>query len=104
VHPENSFTIQMIDDWGIDEVMASAFDLASRSGLPIAALIDLAVLDPVFDSNRTVPGGLDMKRLLRAARATGRRSDLTAAGFVKSGSDLNLAYSVLSFCAGLVNR
>lgn len=27
-----SFSMQMVDDWGIDEVVASALDLASRQG------------------------------------------------------------------------
>jgi arginase family enzyme len=102
--PDNSFTMQMIDDWGIDDVMATALDLASRQGRALAVLFDLAVLDPVFDRERTIPGGLDMRRLFRAARACGRRPDVAAAGFAKAGSDLNLVYAVLSFCAGLAAR
>jgi hypothetical protein len=102
--PDTSFSIQMIDDWGIEDVMASAFDLASRQGLPLAVMFDLAVLDPAFDRKRTIPGGLDMRRLLRAARAAGRRTDVIAGGFVKAGSDLNLAYVLMSFCAGLAGR
>ena len=101
---ESSFSMQMIDDWGIEDVMASALDLASRQESALAVLFDLAVLDPAFDPGGIVPGGLDMRRLLRAARACGRRSDVAFAGFVKAGSDLNLAYAVLSFCAGLALR
>ena len=101
---ESSFSMQMIDDWGIEDVMASALDLASRQESALAVLFDLAVLDPAFDPGGIVPGGLDMRRLLRAARACGRRSDIAFAGFVKAGSDLNLAYAVLSFCAGLALR
>ena len=67
-------------------------------------LFDLAVLDPAFDSERTIPGGLDMRRLLRAARTSGRHPEVAAAGFVRAGSDLNLVHTVLSFCAGLASR
>ena len=101
---DTSFSMQMIDDWGIEDVMASALDLASRQGPTLAVLFDLAVLDPAFDPGGTVPGGLDMRRLLRAARASGRRPEVAAAGFVMAGSALNLAYAVLSFCAGLALR
>lgn len=102
--PETSFSMQMIDDWGIDDVMASALDLASRQGRELAVLFDLAVLDPAFDDERTTPGGLDLRRLFRAARACGRRPDVAAAGFVKSASEVNLVHVVLSFCAGLAGR
>lgn len=101
---DSSFSMQMIDDWGIDDVMATAMDLASRQGPALAVLFDLSVLDPCFDTERTIPGGLDLRRLFRAARTCGRRPDVAAAGFVKAGSDLNLAYAVLSFCAGLAGR
>ena len=102
--PYTSFTMQMIDDWGIEDVMATALDLASRQGPALAVLFDLAVLDPIFEPERTIPGGLDMRRLLRAARSCGGRPDVAAAGFVRAGSDLNLVYAVLSFCAGLSGR
>jgi hypothetical protein len=101
---DSSFSMQMVDDWGIDDVMATAMDLASRQGPALAVLFDLSVLDPCFDTERTIPGGLDLRRLFRAARTCGRRPDVAAAGFVKAGSDLNLAYAVLSFCAGLAGR
>jgi hypothetical protein len=101
---ETSFSMQMIDDWGIDDVMASALDLASRQGRAMAVLFDLAVLDPAFDGERTIQGGLDLRRLFRAARTCGRRPDVAAAGFVKAGSEVNLVYAVLSFCAGLAGR
>ena len=104
VPTDTSFSMQMIDDWGIEDVMASALDLASRQGPTLAAVFDLAVLDPAFDPGGTVPGGLDMRRLLRAARVCGRRPEVAAAGFVTAGSALNLAYTVLSFCAGLALR
>lgn len=104
VATDTTFSMQMIDDWGIEDVMASALDLALRHGSTLAVLFDLAVLDPAFDSGGTVPGGLDVRRLLRAARACGRRPEVAAAGFVKAGSELNLAYAVLSFCAGLALR
>lgn len=35
---------------------------------------------------------------------TGRRTDVSAGGFVKAGSDLNLVYVLMSFCAGLAGR
>jgi arginase family enzyme len=101
---DTSFSMQMIDDWGIDDVMATALDLASRDGRDLAVLFDLAVLDPAFDGERTIQGGLDLRRLFRAARACGRRPDVAAAGFVKAGSEINLVYAVLSFCAGLAGR
>ena len=102
--PDTSFSVQMIDDWGIDDVMATALDLASREGPALAVLFDLAVLDPAFDQIRTIPGGLDLRRLFRAARASGRRPEVSAAGFVKAGSEVNLVHAVLSFCAGLAGR
>jgi hypothetical protein len=102
--PDASFSMQMIDDWGIDDVMASALDLASRQKRELAVLFDLAVLDPAFDDERTTAGGLDLRRLFRAARACGRRPDVAAAGFVKAASEVNLVYAVLSFCAGLAGR
>ncbi len=101
---DSSFSMQMIDDWGIDDVMGTALDLASRDGRELAVLFDLAVLDPAFDGERTIQGGLDLRRLFRAARACGRRPDVAAAGFVKAGSETNLVYAVLSFCAGLAAR
>jgi hypothetical protein len=101
---DTSFSMQMIDDWGIDDVMASALDLASRQGRELAVMFDLAVLDPAFDQDRTTPGGLDLRRLFRAARACGRRPDVSAAGFVKAASEVNLVHAVLSFCAGLAGR
>jgi arginase family enzyme len=102
--PDTSFSMQMIDDWGIDDVMASALDLASRQKRALAVLFDLAVLDPAFERDRTTPGGLDPRRLFRAARAAGRRPDVAAAGFVKAASEVNLVHAVLSFCAGLAGR
>jgi hypothetical protein len=102
--PDASFSMQMIDDWGIDDVMASALDLASRQKRALAVLFDLAVLDPAFDDERTTPGGLDLRRLFQAARACGRRPDVAAAGFVKAASEVNLVHTVLSFCAGLAGR
>ena len=102
--PDTSFSMQMIDDWGIEDVMGSALDLALRQGSALAVLFDLAVLDPAFDLGGTVPGGLDLRRLLRAARACGRRPEVAAGAFVKAGSQLNVAYAVLSFCAGLALR
>lgn len=102
--PETSFSMQTVDDWGIDDVMAAALDLASRQSRGLAVLFDLAVLDPAFDDERTTPGGLDLRRLFRAARACGRRPDVAAAGFVKAGSEINLVHAVLSFCAGLAGR
>jgi hypothetical protein len=101
---DTSFSMLMIDDWGIDDVMASALDLASRQGRELAVMFDLAVLDPAFDQDRTTPGGLDLRRLFRAARACGRRPDVAAAGFVKAASEVNLVHAVLSFCAGLAGR
>ncbi len=101
---DSSFSMQMIDDWGIDDVMASALDLASREGRELAVLFDLAVLDPAFEHGRTTPGGLDLRRLFRAARACGQRPDVAAAGFVKASSEVNLVHAVLSFCAGLAGR
>ena len=102
--PDTSFSMQMIDDWGIEDVMGSALDLALREGSAVAVLFDLSVLDPAFDSGATVPGGLDMRRLLRAARACGRRPEVVAAGFVKASSELNVTHAILSFCAGLALR
>jgi hypothetical protein len=101
---DSTFPMQSIDDWGIDDVMGLAVDLASRQGRAIAALVDLAVLDPAFDDHGTIPGGLDMRRLLRAARLCGRRPEIAAAGFVRAGSDQNLVHAILSFCAGLALR
>ena len=99
-----SFPMQTIEDWGIDDVMAAAMDLASRHEPALAVLFDLAVLDPAFDAVGTIPGGLDLTRLLRAARISGRHPGVAAAGFVKAGSDVNLVHAVLSFCAGLAGR
>ena len=101
---DTSFSMQMIDDWGIDDVMASALDLASRQERELAVLFDLAVLDPAYDQGRATPGGLDLRRLFRAARTCGRRPDVAAAGFVKAASEVNLVHAVLSFCAGLASR
>lgn len=104
IPPDTSFSMQMIDDWGIDDVMASALDVASRQKRALAVVFDLAVLDPAFEEERATPGGLDLRRLFRAARSCGRRADVCAAGFVKAGSEVNLVYTVLSFCAGLAGR
>ena len=101
---DTSFSMQMVDDWGIDDVMASALDLASRQGRALAVLFDLAVLDPAFEDDRATPGGLDLRRLFRAARSCGRRADVSAAGFVKAASEVNLVHAVLYFCAGLAGR
>lgn len=67
-------------------------------------LFDLAVLDPAFEDERTTPGGLDLRRLFRAARSCGRRADVSAAGFVKAASEMNLVHTLLHFCAGLAAR
>jgi hypothetical protein len=104
VPADSSFPMQTIDDWGIEDVMAAAMDLASRHEPALAVLFDLAVLDPAFDAVGTIPGGLDLTRLLRAARISGRHPGVAAAGFVKAGSDINLVHAVLSFCAGLAGR
>ena len=101
---DSTFSMETIDDWGIDDVMGLAIDLASRQGRVIAVLVDLAVLDPAFDGDGTIPGGLDMRRLLRAARSCGRRPEIAAAGFVRAGSDENLVHAILAFCAGLALR
>ena len=101
---DTSFSMQMVDDWGIDDVVASALDLASRQDRALAVLFDLAVLDPAFEDERTTPGGLDLRRLFRAARSCGRRADVSAAGFVKAGSEVNLVHALLHFCAGLAGR
>ena len=104
VAPDTSFSMQMIDDWGIDDVIASALDVASRQKRALAVFFDLAVLDPAFEDERTTPGGLDLRRLFRAARSCGRRADVFGAGFVKAASEVNLVHTVLSFCAGLAGR
>ena len=101
---DTSFSMQMVDDWGIDDVVASALDLASRQDRALAVLFDLAVLDPAFEDERTTPGGLDLRRLFRAARSCGRRADVSAAGFVKAASEVNLVHALLHFCAGLAGR
>lgn len=101
---DTSFSMQMVDDWGIDDVMASALDLASRQDRALAVIFDLAVLDPAFEDERTTPGGLDLRRLFRAARSCGRRADVSAAGFVKASSEVNLVHALLHFCAGLAGR
>jgi len=101
---DTSFSMQMIDDWGIDDVMASALDVASRQKRALAVFFDLAVLDPAYEGERTTPGGLDLRKLFRAARSCGRRADVLAAGFVKAASEVNLVHTVLTFCAGLASR
>lgn len=107
--PDGSFPLSLVDDWGIDDVMAAAFDSVPTGVLPIALLIDLAVLDPVYEpqSRRTQPGGLDPRRLARAAYVSGRQSRISRVGVVASAPDAsmsNFAHVVLSFCAGLVSR
>ena len=105
--PDGSFPLSLVDDWGIDDVMAAAFD--SVPGEKIALLVDLAVLDPAFEprSERTRPGGLDTRRLGRAAYVAGRHQRVSRVGLVASSPDApmaNLAHVMLSFCAGLAAR
>ena len=56
-HPDTSFSVQMIEDWGIDDLMATALELASREGPALAVLFDLAVLDPAFDRSERFRAG-----------------------------------------------
>lgn len=107
--PDGSFLLSLVDDWGIDDVMSAAFDSVPAGDSPIALLIDLAVLDPVYEpqSRRTQPGGLDPRRLARAAYVSGRQPRIGRVGVVASAPDAsmtNFAHVVLSFCAGLVSR
>ena len=103
--PDTSFSMQMIDDWGIDDVMAygPGSRLAARPG-PGGALRSGRPRPCLRPRSERFPGGLDVRRLLRAARSCGRRPEVAAAGFVKAGSELNLVHAVLSFCAGLAGR
>lgn len=107
--PDGSFSISLIDDWGVDDVMASAFDSVPGGDSPIALLFDLAVLDPVYEpqSSRAKAGGLDPRRLARAAYVSGRQSRVRRVGMVSSapnGSMANFIHVVLSLCAGLASR
>lgn len=80
---DGSFPLSLIDDWGVDDVMAAAFDSLGNPA-SIAVLIDLAVLDVVFEpgSQRARPGGLDPRRLGRAAYLSGRNSIVNNVGLV----------------------
>lgn len=107
--PDGSFPISLIDDWGIDDVIASAFDSVPGGDSPIALFFDLAVLDPVYEpqSSRAKAGGLDPRRLARAAYVSGRQSRVRRVGMVSSapnGSMTNFIHVVLSLCAGLASR
>jgi hypothetical protein len=107
--PDGSFPLSLVDDWGIDDVMAAAFDSIPGEISKIALLVDLAVLDPAFEprSKRTRPGGLDTRRLGRAAYVAGRHQRVSRVGLVASAPDApvaNLAHVTLSFCAGLAAR
>lgn len=110
---EGSFPLPLIDDWGVDDVMAAAFDSLGNPA-SVAVLIDLAVLDLAFEpgSQRARPGGLDPRRLARAAYLSGRHSPVNNVGLVAAvvhvppdpGPHANLAHVALSFCAGLAAR
>jgi arginase family enzyme len=120
---EGSFPLSLIDDWGVDDVMAAAFDSLGNQG-SVAVLIDLSVLDLAFEpgSQRARPGGLDPRRLARAAYLSGRHSQVNKVGLVAAvapiqsaldppemvsvylGPHANLAHVALSFCAGLAAR
>lgn len=107
--PDGSFPLALVDDWGIDDVMAAAFDSLPDGISEIALLVDLAVLDSAFEprSKRSRPGGLDPRRLGRAAYVAGRHQLVSRVGLVASGPDApmaNLAHVTLSFCAGLAGR
>ena len=74
------------------------------TGPLLAVLFDLAVLDPASIPSEPFPAGSTCEGCSGPPGVCGRRPDVAAAGFVKAGSDLNLAYAVLSFCAGLAGR
>lgn len=105
---EGSYPLALIDDWGVDDVMASAFDSLGKPG-SIAVLIDLSVLDLAFEpgSRHARPGGLDPRRLGRAAYLSGRHPNVNTVGLVaavSTGPHANLAHVALSFCAGVAAR
>jgi hypothetical protein len=104
--PDRTFPLTMIDDWGVDDVLGAAWDAAGRGSDRIRLLVDLAVLDPVYEPGcpRTRPGGLSLRQLARAVRWAGRQTGLAIAGLVKATSLPNLAHVVMSLSAGLASR
>lgn len=104
--PDRSFSLTLVDDWGIEDVMAVAWDAALRDGEQIGLMIDLAVLDPVYEPGclRTRPGGLSLRQLCRAARWAGRQPGATVVALAKATSLSNLAQVAMSFSAGLAAR
>ena len=106
---EGSFPLSLVDDWGMDDVMAAAFDSLPTDEGNIVVLVDLAVLDSIFepDSHRSQPGGLDPRRLARACFLAGRHPRVSRIGLLTSGPNAqtaNLAHAALSFCAGVAGR
>jgi hypothetical protein len=109
IAPEGSFTLALVDDWGMDDAMAAAFDSLPNDEGNIVVLVDLAVLDSIFepDSHRSQPGGLDPRRLARGSFLAGRHPRVSRIGLLTSGPNAqtaNLAHAALSFCAGVAGR
>lgn len=108
------FTMQQVDEWGIDETVEVALDhLAHRVG-SIYVDFDIDVLDRAFAPGcpGSRPGGMTPRQLARAAFICGRHPSVIGADFVEVDVSTDIAdvtimamaTTFLAFVAGLVIR
>ena len=108
------FTMQTVDDWGIEDTINAALDRLGRESDWVYVDVDLDVLDRAFAPGcpGSRPGGMTPRQLATAARLCGRHARVRAAGFVEvdAAADpgdltlMNLATAFLAFAAGVADR
>jgi arginase family enzyme len=108
------YTMEMVDRWGIEDVVGSALDELAKVADWIYVDFDIDVLDAAFAPGcpGARPGGMSPRQLARAAFVCGSAAKVGAADFVEVDPSqdptgitvMNMANVFLAFASGVAGR
>lgn len=108
------YTMEMVDRWGIEDVVGSALDELGKVAGWIYVDFDIDVLDAAFAPGcpGARPGGMSPRQLARAAFACGSDQKVRSADFVEVDPSqdptgltvMNMANTFLAFASGVAGR
>jgi arginase family enzyme len=108
------YTMEMVDRWGIEDVVGSALDELGKLAEWIHVDFDIDVLDAAFAPGcpGARPGGMTSRQLARAAFACGSNAKVRSADFVEVDPSqdptgitvMNMANVFLAFASGVAAR